>query len=351
MNTIRDPVHGDIELSDAEIQVLDSPEMQRLRRIKQLSFCSLVYPGANHTRFEHSLGTLYLAGRMAEKLGLEEDEKKKIRMAAMLHDVGHLPFSHSLEGLFGVNHEENSKAVIKRLDALNDTGYNPNEIIKLLDGKGPGKIISSQIDADRMDYLARDSHYTGAAYGVVDTDRIIGVMGMESGELFFNEKGLIALESLLIGRNQMFAAVYFHHTVRIAEAMLQEAMKEIKGLVKVDELLKMGDEEMKLFAKGKSKKAKEMLDLLDSRRLYKLAYTFKGKPKNVDHPVLLSKIVLPKKLAFDMLIKTEKGLKPLSSISDMAKELKASLKALEGQTEVYAPRGLRDEVRVACGKS
>jgi hypothetical protein len=345
MKTIRDPVHGDIELSEVERAVIDSPAMQRLRRIKQLSFCSLAYPGANHTRFEHSLGTMHLAGRMAHRLELEEEP---IRLAALVHDLGHLPYSHSLEHVFGVSHEDNLQLVLKGGvgDILKDHGFDPDKIYALVRGEAEGKIISSQIDADRMDYLLRDSHYTGVAYGVIDSDRIINVIGFEDGELFYRKKGLIALEALLIGRNQMYEAVYFHHAVKIADAMLQEAIGRIRDQLTIEQLLQMGDEELKIFAK-KDPVAKQLLDMLDRRELYKLAYTTDRKEDKdkllkktglEPHQLLLSTIRL-KKTSFDILVEDD-GLKRITELSATAKNLQAEIKRLEG-TMVLVPEEFR----------
>ncbi len=352
MKTIRDPIHGDIELSATELAVVDTEALQRLRRIKQLSFCSLVYPGANHTRFEHALGTMHLAGRIARRLDLEPE---LIRLAGLIHDAGHLPFSHSLENVFNVNHEDNLKIVLKGNlgDVLNNHGYHPNELLKLVKGNGLGTIIASQIDADRIDYLLRDSHYTGVAYGVVDADRIINVMGFKDS-LYFEKKGLIALESLLIGRNQMYEAVYFHHTVRIADAMLQEAISQIKCDLKVGDLLKMGDEELKLFAMKKSPVAKELLGLLDRRELYKVACSVTGK---VDRKKLADKTGLPLhkvlvsqtrvgKIDFSIPVEENGKLKKINVVSDIAKNLENEIKKLE-LTEVCVPERFKEKVS-AC---
>lgn len=348
MKTIRDPIHGDIDLSEVERAVLDSPEMQRLRRIKQLSFCSLVYPGANHTRFEHSLGTMHLAGRIARKLGLEE---QPLRLAGLIHDAGHLPFSHSLEQVFGVSHEDNLDMVLKGAigDALSDSGFERREIASLAKGKGAGKIIASQIDADRMDYLLRDSHYTGVAYGVIDADRIINVIGFDK-ELFFNKKGLIALEALLIGRNQMYEAVYFHHAVRVADAMLKEAVGQVRDKITVRELLKMGDEELKISVRADSV-AKELLGLLDDRRLYKVAWSGK---KDVDtkqlakrarlkpYRVLSSRVALSR-FAFSIPVKDESGLHQITEVSKTARNLEEEIKRLD-ENLVCAPKEFREKV-------
>jgi uncharacterized protein len=357
MKTIRDPVHGDIELSDAEQAVVDTPEMQRLRRVKQLSFCSLVYPGANHTRFEHSLGTMHLAGRIAHRLGIEEEP---IRIAGLVHDAGHFPFSHSLEGVFGVSHEDNLKLLMKSNlgDAVNDSGFGKKEILALVNGEGAGKIVSSQIDADRMDYLLRDSHYTGVAYGVIDSDRIINVVGFDRGQLFFHKKGLIALEALLIGRNQMYEAVYFHHTVRVADAMLQEASMQVKGKLSVEDALFMGDEDFRIFAMGKSKISKQLLTALDRRELYKVAFTSNSKvdreallkkSRLKPHEILISTVSLGR-FAFSIPVDDNGELKDIRDLSKTARNLEEETKRLEAAV-VCVPARYKEKIALLASKS
>ncbi|MBN2518511.1 MAG: HD domain-containing protein [Candidatus Altiarchaeota archaeon] len=357
--TIRDPIYGDIELGELELKVLDASEMQRLRRIRQLSFCSLVYPGANQTRFEHSIGTMYLSGKIARRLGFDEELTQSIRLAGLLHDVGHLPFSHSLERVFGMDHEKNARTVLNGQmgDILEDGGFKRREIYDLICGKGYGKIVSSQIDADRMDYLVRDSHYTGVAYGAIDTDRIISVMGIEKERLFFQKKGIVALEALLIARNQMFEAVYLHHTVRVAEAMLEEAMRPLDGITS-EELLWMGDEDLKMRAKQDNKVSKGLLDMLDRRRLYKICCSWAGKSYKKGtrekvihelgikpHQLLIYETILPKKLTFEILVKEGERLDTISKISSIAKDLEGNIRRLE-ETEACAPPEFKDKARM-----
>jgi uncharacterized protein len=363
--TIRDPIHGDIEVSELELNVLDSPQMQRLRRIKQLSFCSLIYPGANHTRFEHSLGTMHIAGKMASAAGLDEEESKKIRLAALLHDVGHLPYSHSLESVLGLNHEAIGKYLLKKssLSEIITENYALSEVFGILAGKGPGKIVSSQIDADRIDYLARDSHYTGVAYGVVDIERIINVTRLQKESLCFLEKGITAIESLLVGRNLMFSAVYFHHTVRIAEAMLQNAVGQIKEQLEREDLILMGDDDLRTFIRN-HEEGREIFQLLDNRRLYKLAYRWGlmdiNKTKDINKiktelskkgvdmaSSIIQQVCVPHNITSDLSIITDKGIFPMSKISDMVNTLDSGLKKLEG-IEIYSPNSVKDSIAKAC---
>ena len=363
--TIRDPIHGDIEVSELELRFLDSPQMQRLRRIKQLSFCSLIYPGANHTRFEHSLGTMHIAGKMATSAGLDEDESKKIRLAALVHDVGHLPYSHSLESVLERTHEEIGRHILENseLSDIIAENYPKKELSNILTGKGPGKIISSQIDADRIDYLARDSHYTGVAYGVVDIERIIKVTRLRKSKLCFLEKGMTALESLLVGRNLMFSAVYFHHTVRIAEAMLQNAVEQIKEQLEFEALIEMGDDDLRELIKN-HKGGNEIFKLLDDRKLYKLAYNWnksmkkdelicslskKGLcEKGVDiNKLIIREVRVPHNISSDLSILTDEGVVPISNISSIVDSLDLELKKLEG-TEIYSPKSAKDVVAEVC---
>lgn len=344
MKTIRDPIHGDIELSELELALIDSEPMQRLRRIKQLSFCSLVYPGANHSRFEHSLGTMHLAGRMARKLSLDEE---LIRLAALLHDVGHLPYSHSLEDVFEISHEDNMEFVLKDQlgDLLSDHGYSVSDIVSVCRESQESSIISSQIDSDRMDYLLRDSHYTGVAYGAIDSDRIINVMGFVDGMLTFRKKGLIAVEGLLIGRHQMYEAVYFHHTVRAADAMLQKAISHVKEGLNTTELLRMGDSDLKEYAKQESEVAKNIFDMLDRRQLYKTIYLkdcvdtteIRERIDAKEHEIIQSSVSLGRD-AFDIMIDDSGIVKKITDVSQIAQGFERGLPILETTILCVAPQ-------------
>ena len=189
---------------------MDTPQFQRLRRIKQLGLISLIYPGATHTRFEHSVGTINLGSKLAKKLELENDEQDLIRISALLHDIGHGPFSHVSEKVLSVKHEELTKYVIKHtsLRDLVDEKFDVNEITDIITGKGYlGPIVSGELDVDRMDYLLRDSHNTGVAYGIIDYERIISNLKLEDG-LVLDIKGVQAEEGALVSRYFMYPSVY-----------------------------------------------------------------------------------------------------------------------------------------------
>ncbi|MDF0590940.1 HD domain-containing protein [Candidatus Methanocrinis natronophilus] len=227
MTTIRDPVHGYVELNSLALALADTGAMQRLRWIKQLGLANLVYPGANHTRFEHSLGAYHLSGLLAHRIGLDEEDGAEIQVAALLHDVGHGPFSHATEKVLSRFLREGHEKVEGRLrrgevaEVLSDRGINPHRVQRLIMGETPlGEIVSGEVDVDRMDYLIRDAHYTGVAYGVIDHQRLMETMAMRDGHLVLEEGGVQAAESLLVSRLLMYPSVYFHHVSRIAQKML-----------------------------------------------------------------------------------------------------------------------------------
>ncbi|WAC05174.1 MAG: HD domain-containing protein [Methanoregula sp.] len=250
MKIIKDPVHGYIELDDFARELLDSPALQRLRYIRQLGFSYLVYPGANHTRFEHSLGTMYLSDIAAQKFGLPDAERMLVAAAALLHDIGHGPFSHASEPLLEEylhrTHDEIGLYVQGQTrDILLQHNINPEELCALIKGQHPlSGIIRGDLDVDRMDYLLRDAYYTGAPYGTVDAQRLIRNMVRTDDGIILDENGINAAESLLIARTMMRPAVYFHHVSRIGESMFQLAMLEHldgAGDEPVEQLLHMDD--------------------------------------------------------------------------------------------------------------
>ncbi len=262
MKLVHDPVHGGIELDDFAVKLVDTPEFQRLRRITQLGLAFLVYPSARHTRFEHSLGTFHIA-RLIRERNPEIDDGAVY--AALLHDLGHYPFSHTLECLFP-RHEENTRWLIKRGeigDVLRER-FSLKEFFSLL--KHP--LVSGDIDADRMDYLVRDAYYTGVAYGLVDLERLIRNLRWDGRRLILGEKGIMAGQNLLISRSMMYPTVYQHHTARIAGSMLCKAV-ELEGLG-LEEIREM--DEVDLLARLRTSEREEVRELIrgiENRRLYK----------------------------------------------------------------------------------
>ncbi|VVB57536.1 Deoxyguanosinetriphosphate triphosphohydrolase-like protein [uncultured archaeon] len=274
---IRDPVHGPIELTDLERRILDSAPMQRLRHVRQLGLAHLVYPGAHHTRFEHSLGCLHLAQQMAHALSLDQKNERRLRLAALLHDVGHLAFSHDSEIVTQLrwgNHEERGARMVRAGEIADIIGRedSPASVAQWMQGSSYGQLITSDVGADRIDYLLRDAHYTGVAYGVVDGPRILSTLQWKSGAPILRANGLEAAESLIMARFEMFHAVYYHHTVRIIRSMLQQAILEALGDERLDECAAQTDGDGALLNRLRALPAsRSWVDALEARRLHKRA--------------------------------------------------------------------------------
>ncbi len=292
---IRDPIYGFIEINEWERDIINHPVFQRLRRIRQLAFTDLVYPGAVHTRFEHSLGVMHVATKVFDNIaseckdmlrseyGLNEDGLNKIRtiirLAALLHDVGHAPFSHAGESIMPYKdngklykHEDYSSAIIKTVfkELIEDHKLNNNYDIKaeevaafvVKDYKVLKKfffwvdIISGQVDADRIDYLLRDSYHIGVQYGIFDLKRLLKTIVIVKTEdrpiLGFKEGGLHVAESLILARYYMFTQVYFHHTRRAYDHHIANAIREI--------LLKLNYSDGKLKPPNNEENIKDYLE-------------------------------------------------------------------------------------------
>jgi HD superfamily phosphohydrolase len=281
MKFIKDPVHGYVEVEAELLPLLDSPPVQRLRHVKQLGFSYLVYPGANHTRFEHSLGTMHLATLLARHLSLDQADVRLVAAAGLLHDIGHGPFSHTTEAFLSefAGHDHHRVDALLAEPALasglGEADLDPAAISTLVRGEHPlADLIHGDLDADRMDYLQRDAHYTGVPYGTVDAERLIQSSILRDGALGIDESGIQAAESLLIARTLMRSAVYFHHTGRIATSMLNLALCEHvaegsgdpRGLASLDD----GGLCQALAASG-SPVARSLIGGLMKRNLYKRA--------------------------------------------------------------------------------
>jgi HD superfamily phosphohydrolase len=278
---IKDPVHGYVEVEDFALALLDSPVLQRLRYIKQLGFSYLVYPGANHTRFEHSLGTMFLADVASRRFALSDHERTLVVAAALLHDIGHGPFSHAsepfIEKFLHRTHDDIELIVEEQLgNPLSEWGIDPYELCAVVKGNHPlSGIIHGDLDVDRMDYLLRDAYYTGAPYGSVDAQRLIRHLIRTSEGTVLDENGVNAAESLLIARTLMRPTVYFHHVSRIGESMFQLAVLEHLDGVNNDisqKLLRMDDATcMHALSTSENPIARNLALRLYERRLYKRA--------------------------------------------------------------------------------
>ena len=236
---INDPVYGFLRFAEPElIRVIDHRWFQRLRHIKQMGLAQLVYPGAVHTRLAHSLGACHLMGKALDELKTKDitsdkDEYVAARLAALLHDIGHGPFSHSLEHtLVGVHHETISRLIMQRMNE--EMGGLLEKAIQIFDRSYPRKylhqLVSSQMDVDRMDYLNRDSFYTGVSEGVIGYDRILQMLTVRDNELMVEEKGVHSVEKFIIARRLMYWQVYLHKTVLGAEMLLINILKRAKEL-------------------------------------------------------------------------------------------------------------------------
>jgi HD superfamily phosphohydrolase len=303
---IKDPVHGYVYINEAEKQLIDSYPVQRLRRLRQLAGSEFVYSGANHTRFEHSIGVMYLAGELTENQNLSqllsEEEIQIVRMAALLHDVGHGPFSHVFEHLLvkflKKTHEDMTQWLIQKSelhDIINGLGYDADAVAKLAVGKlrNPGKafldqIIQSAVDVDKLDFVVRDTYHTGAEYGYVDVFRLIHMLDVLGENLAVDVGALSALESFVLARLESFRSIYFHRVGRAAQIMLATAMEaanEELGLVAFEspeEYLALND--YTVWTKLKEcKKSRAIMDNLERRKLLKCAYdkTFYAREKMV----------------------------------------------------------------------
>ena len=244
----KDPVHRYVHVRDQVIwDLVKTKEFQRLRRIKQLGTLYLAFHSAEHSRFNHSLGVYEIVRRMIENFEeypeWDNNDRLLALSAALLHDLGHGPFSHTFEDIFHTDHEEYTKKIILEHTEVNEVLSRvspdfPREVAEVINKTHPNKLvismISSQIDADRMDYLQRDSFYTGVSYGNFDMERILRVMRPSKDEVLIKESGMHAVEDYLMSRYQMYWQVYFHPVSRGGEVMLNLVMQRAKALYKSD---------------------------------------------------------------------------------------------------------------------
>ena len=290
---IRDPLWNNIRLDALAFELIDTSAFQRLRYVRQLGLAFLVYPGATHSRFEHALGTYHLARRTLtlfeehEAYGaIGRDECMIARVAALLHDIGHYPFSHALEEIGALNHEAVARSLIGDGDVASilrrELGADaPERIIALICGESDSPLqglISGSIDLDKLDYLRRDAFMCGVSYGEIDVDRLINALTLlrdpatGTPRVGMFEKGLSALESLLFAKYQMYRNVYWHHAVRSATAMYKRLVADAldAGALSASTLAGFTDEGLlhDLGARAPS----PLLRALRERRLYKRAF-------------------------------------------------------------------------------
>jgi uncharacterized protein len=286
MKVIRDPLWNNIRVEPLALRLIDTPAFQRLRYVRQLGLAFLVYPGASHSRFEHALGTYALARRalsLLEERGdlrdLGEDACADVRIAALLHDIGHYPFSHALEEIGALNHEEVARPLIcggEIGEILRESlgADAPARVVELIRGKSDSPLqglISGSLDLDKIEYLRRDALMCGVPYGEIDADRLMNSLVLLSTTIGIQEKGLSAVESLLFAKYQMYRNVYWHHAVRSATAMYKRLVSDAldAGSLTADQLASFTDEGLLLGLESKG--ANPLLKALRERRLYKRA--------------------------------------------------------------------------------
>jgi hypothetical protein len=292
---IIDPIHDFIRVYHHELEIIDNPIFQRLRRIRQLTGAHLTYPAAQHTRFEHSLGVMHIASQagqaLKEKEILKSDDIEILRLAGLLHDIGHGPFSHLFEEIIlqkKISHEDFGKNLILKSeigDTLSKNGYDKKAITKVAFGDSKyqylNEIVSGTLSADMMDYLLRDGYFTGAEHAKIDHKRLTQSLDVYKKKLALEKSALYSFESMMHSRYQMFKAVYFHKTVRAAEVMLLEALRlsdDEFGFTSfnVNEFVKLTDEyvlSMILFSKSsKLRRARKFAEDYQNRKLLKCVY-------------------------------------------------------------------------------
>ena len=318
MKIINDAIHGQFKLEGATEELLATPEINKLSHIKQLGLAHLVFPGAHHTRFEHSMGASHIAGMMAESVGLNKQDKSTLEVAAMLHDVGHGPYSHTLEHILsergGMDHMSVTEGIIlgdfdvliegegdsiderdSIPDILERNDLDPEEVASLIRGpdasgkerslinwtegmsdfsgedKTMAHLIHGSVDCDQLDFLLRDSHFTGVKHGVVDLHPLVGSLGSQGGDVVVDQGGLSALEGMLLARGLMCSAVYFHRVTRVTEVMLSRAVERAGGsLPDSVDLQRRVDSEIWGALSDAGGFAKDMVTRLKYRKLLKI---------------------------------------------------------------------------------
>ena len=292
---IIDPIHDFIRVYPHELSIIDSPIFQRLRRVRQLSGAHLTYPAAQHTRFEHSLGVMHIASQaghaLSEKGILQPDDIQALRLAGLLHDIGHGPFSHLFEEIIQekkISHEAFGKKIILDSeigDSLSRNGLDKKLVADIAFGNSKlqymNEIVSGALSADMMDYLLRDGYFTGAEHARIDHKRITQSLDVHKKKLALERSALYSFESMMHSRYQMFKAVYFHKTVRAAEVMLIEALRLADDefgftTFNLDEFVKLTDEyvlsTLISSESPKLRRARELAQDYQNRRLLKCVY-------------------------------------------------------------------------------
>ncbi|GAB3423346.1 HD domain-containing protein [Haloparvum alkalitolerans] len=295
MKAIKDSVHDYVTLDAVAADLVDTPAFQRLRHVKQLSTVRLVFPSANHTRFEHSLGVYHLASQALDHLPVDDDTAAHVRAAALLHDAGHGPYGHQTERVIrratGRDHDQIGWLLTdperEVCATLERHGLDPERVAALVAGEGGvGQLVSGELDVDRMDYLVRDAHHTGVPYGTIDHGRLVrelrldGTGGVDGAgdvdgagrdaDLVLAEGNVATAESLLLARSLMNAIVYRHHVSRVAGAMLERACERYLAVSETtpEEFRRMADHDLLVALR---ETVPELGRRIERRDLYKRA--------------------------------------------------------------------------------
>ena len=305
MKRIYDPVHHFIELTQTEARLVDSPIMQRLRRLRQLGLAYLAFPSAEHSRFTHALGALAMGTRAFDALvrpgreAFENDadiayQRRLVRAALLLHDIGHGPFSHACEAVLGIRHEERTRALLAlpyMQKQLANLDVDSQDVLDIILGSPTSAypvltemVSGPNLDADRMDYLLRDAYFTGVSGGRYDADQLVDSLRIFEVEgrpaMGIDRRGVVALESFVLARYMMFASVYFHHTTRMFERVLQQVLHELwpepKALDPIEEFLRWDD--FRVLNELRDSPSEAARALRERVRLYAVAAEF-----NADH--------------------------------------------------------------------
>lgn len=309
MKRIYDPVHHFIELTDAEARLLDSTVMQRLRRLRQLGLAYLAFPSAEHSRFGHALGALAMGTRAFDALvrhgreffvneGDVDYQRRLVRAALILHDIGHGPFSHACEAVLDVRHEARTRAILalpEMQSQIADLEVDAQHVLDLILGSpltpypALSEIVSGpNLDADRMDYLLRDAYFTGVAGGRYDADQLVSSLRIFHVDgrvvMGIDRRGTVALESFVLARYMMFASVYFHHTTRMFERILQRVLHELwpnpRVLDPIEEFVRWDD--FRVLNELRDSPSEAARALRERLRLYAVAAEF-----NAEHDLSL----------------------------------------------------------------
>lgn len=353
---IYDNVHGYIGLTDTELRIIDTPVFQRLRHIKQLGPVYLVYPGATHTRFSHSIGTMFMMDlflKNAVKSEVSEDDTQKLRLAALLHDIGHYPFSHTLEryiesNLDGASHEDFGTAIIR--DMLSDKleNFNAEEITRIISGKGKkefGMLLSSTLDADKSDYLLRDSYNTGVPYGRIGIMSMLRIINFEKDRIVF-EKDESPIENFIIGRYHLYKALVYHKTVVGFDVLLQTVfgflveegyIADPNSLSTEEEILRYTDDTVMVamheyLSKGASEQRKKMVMMFLARKPPRLVYSLTRLGPGGRIP---KEIATVERMVYDKTFKEEFAEKSGADPESVLPSVMNELKFLEDSTNIY----------------